>query len=303
MPKAEVSTDLEEGGTAVLEAPDDETEAEGDPEEGADGDTGAETDGEGSEAAAAAEAESTDGEVIVSIGDPEPAEQEEQPAPAWVKELRKANREKDRVIRQLQDQLRSATPAQHAPQPLGEKPTLASCDYDEEKFDRDLLAWHQRKTAQEASQRQRDEENQRAQQAWQQTLQGYAQEKAALKVPDFEDAEAAAVELLSPVQQGIIINGAKSRAVVMYALGKNPAKAKELAAIADPIKFAFAIADLESKLKVTPRKAAPIPERTVRGAAPGALQMNAKLEALRQKAQKTGDYTEYLAAKRKAAAH
>ena len=47
----------------------------------------------------------------------------------------------------------------------------------------------------------------------------------------------------------------------MYALGKNPKKAKELGEITDPVKFAFAVAKLETQLTVTSRKQVPPPEK------------------------------------------
>jgi hypothetical protein len=56
-----------------------------------------------------------------------------------------------------------------------------------------------------------------------------------------------------------MLQGADNPALVVYALGKNPKKAKELSEIKDPVKFAFAVAKLEKELKVTNRRAAPHP--------------------------------------------
>ena len=89
--------------------------------------------------------------------------------------------------------------------------------------------------------------------------------KSELKVSDFEDAEEVVASLFSVTQRGIIINGSDSHALMVYAIGKNPAKAKELAAITDPVKFCFAVAKMETQLKVTPRKLAPPPERRIGG--------------------------------------
>ncbi len=122
-------------------------------------------------------------------------------------------------------------------------------------------------------------------------------------MPDYEDAEAQALEALNVTQQGVILSGAERPELLVYALGKNPKKAKELSAIADPVKFAFAVAKLEMQLKVTPRnKTAPAPEVAVRGSMPAAAAAvisKEGLEKLRVKAQETGDYTAYLDAKRK----
>ena len=130
-----------------------------------------------------------------------------------------------------------------------------------------------------------------AQTAWQAKLDTYGTQKSALKVRDFEDAEATAQEVLSVTQQGVILSGADNPAVVVYALGKNPKKAKELAAISDPVKFAFAVAKLETQLKVTPRKSAPLPESTVRGSARSSGAADSTLERLRVEADRTGDRT------------
>ena len=91
------------------------------------------------------------------------------------------------------------------------------------------------------------------------------------------------------------MQGSENPALVVYALGKNPKKAKELAAISDPVKFAFAVAKLETQLKVTPRKTAPVPERQIRGSAQLSGAVDSTLERLRAEADKTGDRTKVAA--------
>lgn len=253
-------------------------------------------DGEGETPAAAEEA---DGDVIVSIGDepvsePEPAQQG---APEWVKELRRANREKERRIRELERRLQEqAAPAETKPA-LGPKPTLEAADYDTERFERELAVWYDQKRKaeqQEAAARKAQEDQ--AQQ-WQGKLQSYTKAREALKVRDFEDAESAVVDTLSVTQQGMIIAGAENPALVVYALGKNPKRAAELAAIQDPVQFAFAVARLETQLKVQTRKPSTQPERVVTGSAPkgGA---DSTLERLRAEAERTGDFSKVVAYRR-----
>jgi hypothetical protein len=116
-------------------------------------------------------------------------------------------------------------------------------------------------------------------------------------VPDFQDAEETVLETLNVTQQGIILQGAQNPAVVVYALGKNPKKAKELGEITDPVKFAFAVAKLETQLTVTSRKQAPPPEKKINGN--GSLDSsNGQLERLREEAARTGDMTKVVAFKR-----
>ncbi|NVO06792.1 MAG: hypothetical protein HXX19_13065, partial [Rhodoferax sp.] len=229
--------------------------------------------------------------VVITIGNEQPAEEEEEQAraPEWVRELRKSNREKVRVIRELLAKVSQAAPSPAAIV-LGAKPTLATCDYDETKFEADLEAWHARKQEVEAQQRERATAEQKSKDAWQAKLADYGKRKTELKVKDFEDAEDVAKEVFSVTQQGVILNGAENSAVLIYALGKNPKKAKELATITDPVKFAFAVAKLETQLKVTPRKVAPTPERTIRGGATGAA-IDSALDKLMAEADKTGDRT------------
>lgn len=270
------------GGTDVVDEVDDEQADDGSADESGDDDAGAANDGSD-------EGESETDGVVVTIGEESAADEGEDQAraPEWVRELRKSNREKDRVIRELQAKVSQANPAPSSVV-LGPKPTLAACDFDEDKFEADLTAWHERKREVEDKQREIASAEQKAKDAWQAKLNEYGKAKSALKVKDFEDAEASAQEVFSVTQQGVILNGSENAAVMMYALGKNPKKAKELAAITDPVKFAFAIAKLETQLKVTPRKIVPPPERQLRGGAGGSA-VDSALQRLQSEADKTGD--------------
>lgn len=245
---------------------------------------------------AVAAEESEPDEVIITIGDEAPPEEEEKRAPDWVRELRKANREKDRRIRELEARVQTAQPAAVQADPVGAKPTLESCDFDGEKLAAELESWYDRKAKAEraADEKRRAEESERA--AWQAKLDAYGSAKAKLKVRDYEDAEASAMDVLSVVQQGVILSGAENPARLVYALGKHPSKAKELAAITDPVKFAFAVAKLETQLRTAPaKKAAPTPERVVKSSVAGAAAVDNQLEKLRDEAAKTGDMSKLMA--------
>jgi len=135
------------------------------------------------------------------------------------------------------------------------------------------------------------------QQEWQAKLQGYGKAKAELKVKDYDDAEGIVQESFNTTQQGVILQGADNPALLVYALGKNPKKAKELASISDPVKFAFAVAKLETQLKVTNRKAAPPPEKTVQGTGRISGSVDSTLDRLRADAEKSGDYSKVFAYK------
>lgn len=241
-------------------------------------------------------------EVVVSIGEEAPPAEEEQRAPEWVRELRKANREKERRIRELEARLQT-TQTEIKPVALGAKPKLEEFDYDADRFEQALDAWHERKRQHDLETEKVRQAEQAQQQAWQAKLEGYGKAKAELKVRDYEDAEAIAQEVFNVTQQGVILQGADNPALVIYALGKNPRKAADLAKINDPVKFAFAVAKLEKELKVTNRKAAPAPERIVQGTGRVSGAVDSTLERLREEAARTGNMTkviQYKAQKRAA---
>jgi hypothetical protein len=236
-------------------------------------------------------------EVVVSIGEEAPPPEDKTHAPEWVRELRKANREKERRIKELEAKLNSSA-TENKPVALGAKPKLEDHDYDSDRYEAALEQWYDRKRQVEAQAEQTRQAEQAQRDAWQAKLDAYGKARAELKVRDFEDAEATAQELFDVTQQGIVVQGADNPALVIYALGKNPKKAQEIASIKDPVKFAFAVAKLEKELKVTNRKAAPPPERTIQGTGRVSGSVDSTLERLRAEALKTGDMTKVVAYKR-----
>ena len=243
-----------------------------------------------------AESEEPD-EIVVSIDGEEPPPQEEQAAPEWVRELRREHRELKKRNRELESRVNQSTETNPVVN-LGPKPNLEALDYDTEKYEQSLADWYERKRLvdDQQSQARRSEEEQ--QQAWNAKLEGYVEAKTKLKVRDYDDAEEVAQQMFNVVQQGVVIQGAENPALVIYALGKNPKKAKELAAIDDPVKFAFAVAKLESNLKIGNRKASTQPERTVSATARSSGSVDSTLERLREEASKTGNMDKVMAYKR-----
>ena len=246
--------------------------------------------------------ESDTEEVVVSIGEEAPPPEEHTPAPEWVKELRKTNRELQRQNRELQARVQAAPP-ETKPVVIGNKPKLEDHDYDADAYEEALTSWFERKRQADEINAKQEAEVMNQQKAWQAKLDGYGKAKAELRVKDFEDAEEVAQQVFSITQQGVLLQGADNPALVVYALGKNPAKAKELAEIKDPVKFAFAVAKLEKDLKVTNRRQAPAPERIVTGTGRSSGAVDSTLERLREDAARTGNMTkviQYRAQKRSA---
>ena len=243
-------------------------------------------------------------EVIVTIGDdPLPEPEEDSKLLPWVRELRRDYREREREIKELREKLAAKEAAPPPATDPGKKPTLEDHDYDTEAYEKELTAWYERKRAADAEITRQLQAEQEQQKAWQAKLEGYAKAKTELRVPDYDDAEAVAQETFSVPQQSIIVAGAENPALLIYAMGRNPAKAKELAAITDPVKFTFAIAKLEAQLKVTPRKAPPAPEKPIRstGGVSVSGAVDGTLERLREEAARTGDMTKVIAYKRQKA--
>lgn len=254
---------------------------------------------EGEEQAAATEQEATEDDVVVTIDGETPPQEDKEPAPEWVRDLRKKNREDQRKIRELEAKLQSVTAAEQKPAELGKKPSLEDFDYDTDKYEQALDAWKDRKRDYDAKEAKRKQADEAQKEAWQKKLDDYAKSKTELKVKDFDEAEALIQDSFNQTQQGIVLQGSDNPALLVLALGRNPTKAKELAGITDPVKFAFAVAKLETQLKVTNRKAPPAPERTVKGTAPVSGAVDSTLERLRAEAEKTGDFSKVTAYKRK----
>ena len=228
------------------------------------------------------------------------AEEPKQAAPAWVRELRRRERDLQREVRELRAKAQAPQQGENQPPAAGAKPKLEDHDYDAERFETALSGWFDRKrhVDEHAAKQKQSEETQK--QAWQARLDAYGKAKASLRVRDYDDAEASVTESLNVTQQGIIVSGAENPALVTYAIGKDPAKLKELAAISDPVKFAFAIAKIETQLKVNPRKPSAAPETVIKSTTrlAGGGQDQA-LERLRNEADKSGDFTRVIAYKAK----
>lgn len=235
-----------------------------------------------------------DEETIVSIGEETPPSEEDNKAPEWVRELRRKQRETAKENGELKKKLEALTAAPTVPT-LGKKPTLEDCDYDADKFESELAAWfdHKRKADDEEAKAKQAEEAAKAD--WNSKLENYGKAKAELKLKDFDDAESDAMETLSITQQGIILQGSKNPALLIYALGKDKKEGQKLASIKDPVQFTWAAATLEAtELKVTKKAAPPPPERQINGTGRISGTVDSTLERLREDAAKSGDYSKVM---------
>lgn len=272
---------------AAPEGVENENTPEGDPQEGAAGTAEESTAVEGEE------------EIVISIGEEDPQAEEEKKAPQWVKELRKRSREDQRRIRELEEKLKSVVDPESLLPPLGKKPTIEDAEFDAEVFEKQLETWYDRKAKHDAEAARIEQQKTAQQREWQAKLESYAQSKKALKVPDYDEAEAAFIDIIDETKQSIMIDCADSMTHVVYALYKNPTKAKELAGIKDPLKLAHALGKLEAKMTVTTRKPESKPEPRVpqSGKSVSAV-VSGEEEKLLKEAMISGDMTKYRAFKR-----
>jgi hypothetical protein len=281
------------------EAGDDADEGAGGGTEGAsEADDGADTEGGATD----------DGQLVVSFGDEateDDVDGDGKPAPTWLKNLRKQNRDKDRRIRDLERQVQSTAPA--APT-VGPKPTMESCGFDAEKFETDLVAWTDRKARSDAAAADAQRQQEQQTQQWTRRLATVDAEEARLRIVGATDARESFEAQLSPLQQAIVLDGpddAKTAAMLRIAIGRNPSVAARLRAIENPVKFSFAVAELVGKMKATKKGAPPAPEKRVRSGVAGAAAVDGALAKLEAEAARTGDRTkvaQYHRNKMKAAA-
>jgi len=237
---------------------------------------------------AQAEPDTESGELEVSIeGDSPPPEVQQDSAP--FRELRRAHREEQKARKAAEAKLAElANPKQD----LGPKPTLESVDYDADAFESALLSWNERKRQADSELAKQQEAQKAEQQVFAERLDRYNAEKRALRIANYEEAEAAVTETLNTTQQSVLVRYFDKPALLVAAIGKNPETAKTLAAIKDPIEFAFAVRDLESKVKTTPRKP-PAPEARI--ATTGrSVSTDARLKELQAEADRTGDRTKLM---------
>lgn len=266
---------------------------------GAGGDDASESSGSASDNAgddAGKGDEGTEISLTLEGGDDENAAndaQRDEPAPAWVKGLRKENRDKDRRIRQLERDIANRSPAPAAIV-AGPKPTLEGCAFDSDRFERELSDWMTRDGEAKRAQADQQRLQEDSQKNWQKRIADVNGAADRMSIAGGEDAREGFEGTLSVIQQAIVLNGpedAKLSAQLRHAIGANPSVAKRLAAINDPVRFAFAVAELVPKMKIN-RKAAPSPERRLSSGAVGTAAVDNALEEARKRADKTGDRTE-----------
>lgn len=236
--------------------------------------------------------EDGDEQVEILFGDEAAPASEGKSEPDLLRKLRAANRQQAKELAAL----RAATQPKPVVIEVGEKPTLADVDFDEDKLADAIEAWVERKRQANEAEAQAAKGAQARQAELDKDLERFQTAKAALGVRDFDEAKDVVISVLSQDHISAIVQASDDSAKVIYALGKHPAKLEALRAITNPVKFVAAIAKLEGSLKVTKTsRKAPELDTPVRGSAPLSASKDKHLAALEAKAAKTGNRTEVIA--------
>ncbi|KGA24906.1 scaffolding protein [Pectobacterium brasiliense] len=218
--------------------------------------------------------------------------------PALVRHLRNTIREKERELKELRT--KSPQPQQQSPTQAPRMPQLSDdgIDYDEAVFQQKLSAWSEENAKYHTSLAQQQQAQQAAQQQYQQRLQQYQERVKTVKVPNYQQAEKLVIDEVPEAIQAAVIQYAEKPEMVVIALARNPELRKQFAEATDPVELGRQIGIIESKAKTMPKA------KSTAGTVPAVKGNNgaelSSLEKLHAKAEQSGDYTEYLAAKRKA---
>lgn len=204
---------------------------------------------------------------------------EGQPAPQWVKDLRKGFKETQKENRELRRQLEEALakPAeqqQSQPDAIPPKPTFESCNYDERAFEQALTDWHEEKGRVEQQMRQKQRQQQEYQQRFQQRIEAHRQRASKLPVKDYQEMEEIVRAEVPDLHKEILIHCAdEGSELIAYGLGKSQQLRQRVASETDPIRAAFLLGQISQQVSLAPKpKKAIKPEPEVRGGGADAKQ-------------------------------
>jgi hypothetical protein len=217
-----------------------------------------------------------------------------------LKQLRKVAEENAKRARELERKL-AAVEAQQPKAAPPKRPTLEECGFDDDVFAQRMEEYTRAQIEVRAEQAKAEERAKAQEEEYRGRHARYVEQKASLRVEGFDAAEDAVKGALNVAQQSMIVRNVDDPAKVVYALGRHPKALAELAAVTDPDRFAYKLAQLERKIAVTNKPSVPQPESKLRGggAAAAPVAVSAKsVDALRVKAEQSGDYTAYFAAQR-----
>jgi len=219
---------------------------------------------------------------------------------------------KDEENQLLRMQLETLSKKQQQDTQRPKPPTLADAGYDEAVHADAMIKWAAENAlpsvvTQQLTENEKKQQAAHQKQARENALESHYQRADNLKVSDYDAAEDKATAVLGRDLVADIAATAEDSHLVLYYLGKNPAKAEELKRIFDekgPALGTYELGKIAAGLKVTsaPKKSTPDPDKPVDGAGPSGGTWQQRLEKARAKADKTGDLTDVVRLKKEARA-
>jgi hypothetical protein len=234
-------------------------------------------------------------------GSPPVEDQDNNGKKNWVTEVRRKHRELERENRELKQKMQSLEQPKQEVLQLPPEPELSDYDWDEADYKKAVHEWYSIKA--KVDQQKAVEEQKAQMQQYEQTkkFDDYNKAKASFDKREFDESEFIATTLLTVPQQNMLLQYSDDPAALVYKLGKNHKDIKKLSDIQDPIMFIKELAKTEERMKAVKvnKAAAPKAESGIpRKSGGGTGGINSNLDRLRQKAEQTGDYTAYFAARR-----
>jgi hypothetical protein len=263
----------------------------------------ADSEGESSEE----EESEEEGELVIELEgespDPESEEAEEKKeAPEWVKRTRKENRELNKKLKQREKEIEEIK-AKLEPKPeIPDEPKLwdEGIDGDETKLIEAVRKRDKMLAEAEAEKKAEQEKIEQESANVKKRLDTYEERKEEIskRVPDFKEHVSNAESTFSDVQRQAIAYYFKDKAAeLVYVIGKDDDRLETLSKITDPVEMLLAVKDIQSNMKTRTRKPSTKPETTISGQSK-VKTTNDQLEAAREKAARTNDYSEVQAIKR-----
>lgn len=215
-----------------------------------------------------------------------------------VKHLRAQLREQKK---QFKESTQKKDPA-NIPADMPRKPEMGDegIDWDPEKYAEALDKWTEDKAAWQQHQEKQAQRMEVFGKQFSEGQQRYQTERAkALKrFAGYEKAEAVIAELPEPLQAAMMIHSKNDPAGVVMAIGRNADLRKQVeeAYNTDHIGLGYLIRDIESRAGRAPKAKKEV-NKTPDVKGQNGVANVGQLEALRKRAEATGDYTDYLAAK------
>ena len=195
--------------------------------------------------------------------------------------------------------------------PKPQMPTLESCEYDEQKFAQAMVDWVKQDVAptvfdERLNEYQKQQKSEQAKAGRNKALEAHYERADQLKVKDYDEVEGKAIDVLGRDTVEDIAARTEDSHLVLYYLGKNPAKAEEIKHLleTDPVKATYSLGKLAAGLtiKAGPKKSIPDPDTPVDGGGPSGGNWQKRIEKARAEAEKTGDMTSVIKIKKEAKA-